>query len=498
MSSRALVPIGTIAGAALVVAAVVLATGFVAVSDDDFSRVVIAQRFVAAPKLDPSGSSWLPLPFLVLGSVMSLFGRGLAVARVVAVVEYVAALLLLYRAAKNLELSERAAIASAVIGAALPTAARLGVSFQPEALTAGLVVFGASTLTKTGRERVLGGIALGAATLCRYEAWPAALVFAIYCAIDVVRASSTTAGGSERFETNPARAVTPLLAAAAVLALTPACIWMLHGVLAHGSAFFFFQRVSSYRRALGEAEPRIFSLFAYPRALLYGEPELLVAGFFLHTVVFRYDRAQRARFARPSTLPAAILLFLVAGRFVGGAPTHHDERPLLPIFWSLAIFVAWCLFDSPRVAPLLGASRSDRLRHTAAFIAALAGIGLMFRMMRKPESFAHRTTELAIGDSAKQRLTSSDRLLVETGDYGYFAVIAAFGAPERAEPFDPRDPRDAPAPDVFASPSDLSARLAASRASWFVTPHGAHEATASRVGTMAAKNETFVLFRALP
>ncbi|MBL9111338.1 MAG: hypothetical protein JNM74_18780, partial [Myxococcales bacterium] len=63
----------------------VLGLGFRAISDDDYARVVIAERWVAAPTVDPSGTSWLPLPFHVMGVAMAAFGRSLAVARVASV-----------------------------------------------------------------------------------------------------------------------------------------------------------------------------------------------------------------------------------------------------------------------------------------------------------------------------------------------------------------------------------------------------------------------------
>ena len=55
--------------------------GFDHVSDDDFARVTIAQAFAASPKLDPSGTSWLPFPFWLLGGALRLLGRSLEVAR---------------------------------------------------------------------------------------------------------------------------------------------------------------------------------------------------------------------------------------------------------------------------------------------------------------------------------------------------------------------------------------------------------------------------------
>jgi hypothetical protein len=478
VKARRVAPVVEILVVGLAISITVLGVGFVAVSDDDFARVTIAQRFVAHPTLDPSGTSWLPAPFLILGTVMSAFGRSLAVARVVAVVEGLAALLLLYRAARNLGYSERAAVAGTYVAAFIPTAARLGVSFQPEALTAGLILFAASTLSLAGRERVAGGFAIGAATLCRYEAWPAACIFAIYCAVDAVRERHTETG---------ARA-----AAAAGLAILPAMAWMDHGMLAHGSALFFLHRVAQYRQALGEAEPVLASLIAYPMALVRGEPELVAlatvavfaAGAREAAAQVRASTEPRlARLAKPAMMLAAVFVFLVTGRLMGGAPTHHDERPLLPVYWALAIVVAERLIGSWRP------------RRDVAIVVAAFACGLAVRFTRSPEPFSDRSAEIAIGSEARRFGKANERLLVETDDYGYFAVIAAFGAPELADTTREHDPRKVAGQSAFASETTLASTLAARGARWLVTPHGDRATLANRVGTSAAQNEKFVLFR---
>jgi len=63
------------------VSALCLLGGFRAISDDDYSRVVLAARFADTPSLDPSGTSWLPLPFWFYGALMALLGDSLGVAR---------------------------------------------------------------------------------------------------------------------------------------------------------------------------------------------------------------------------------------------------------------------------------------------------------------------------------------------------------------------------------------------------------------------------------
>lgn len=498
----ALWPIAAILGVEIAVSAVVLGTGFVAVSDDDFSRAVIAERFAVAPSLDPSGTSWLPLPFFVLGTVMAALGRSLAIARAVAVAQSAAALLLVYRAARMLGLSERAAAAAAVIAAAIPTAARLGVSFQPEALTAGLVVFGAASAARRGRLRLPGGVALGAATLCRYEAWPAAFVFFVLCVADAWRGSrpSRAANGEPPNELGE-RSGAALLWPSAVFAIAPAAAWMIHGASAHGSAVFFLHRVAAYRAALGPPESFGAALAAYPLALLGAEPELVVVAVAL--VGARRDRRFLASpFARPASILAAVFAFLVAGRLAGGAPTHHDERPLLSVFWGLSIVVAGLLFDGERlfrggsemVAPLSEQAPWNARRRWLVLLSSLAALSALARLVVSHEPLFDRRRELAIGTEARRALGERDRLLVDTADFGYFAVIAALGAPERADAFDRRDPRDAPAPDAFSSTEGLKSRLTAAGATWFIAERQ-NEGVASRVGTPAARNDAFVLFR---
>jgi 4-amino-4-deoxy-L-arabinose transferase-like glycosyltransferase len=95
-------------------------SGFRAVSDDDYSRVVIAARFAQHPTLDPSGTSWLPAPFWLYGAPMAVFGDSLLTARVVAVLAGAASAVLVWLAARVLGLSERAAWWGALGAVVLP------------------------------------------------------------------------------------------------------------------------------------------------------------------------------------------------------------------------------------------------------------------------------------------------------------------------------------------------------------------------------------------
>src|SRR3954469_25143132 len=82
-------------------------SGFRAISDDDYSRVVIAARFAHQPSLDPSGTSWLTLPFWLYGVPMAVFDDSLGTARVVAVLLGAASAVLVWASARVLGLGER-------------------------------------------------------------------------------------------------------------------------------------------------------------------------------------------------------------------------------------------------------------------------------------------------------------------------------------------------------------------------------------------------------
>src|SRR5258708_3062804 len=89
----------------IVVGAWLLHLGFSHISDDDYARVVIAETFAHAPKLDPSGTSWLPFPFWLTGSVMMAFGRSLPVARALAFALGVISVAPVYLAARAIGIS---------------------------------------------------------------------------------------------------------------------------------------------------------------------------------------------------------------------------------------------------------------------------------------------------------------------------------------------------------------------------------------------------------
>jgi hypothetical protein len=463
------------------VSAVVLGSGFRAVSDDDYARAVIAEQWAHAPRWDASGTSWLPFPFWVTGAAMKLAGRDLVTARAVAVLLGLGAALLLYLAARWLGETPMVAGAAAVAATLFPWSARLGVATAPELFTAALVVLSLASLASVdgGRRRLLGGLGLLAATLSRYETWPVALVFAGLSALDARRAG----GRSERAS----------LLGAAALALAGPLVWAGWNHVAHGDALHFLARVAAYRQALGGAEGGAAGrLWAYPLAIAREEPEvvaLLVAALAVTAVVGGVAalRARLAPWARPAAVAAVQVAALSLAMIKDGAPTHHPERAVLAEMLLLA------MIGGALAARALASGAPRRPLALGAIAGAVALAAWSGRGARPSEDFALRRDEEAIGAAAAGICPPGERALIEVADYGYLAVTAALGRPEDALPDRSVDPRDPRRPSSFAGAAELGLRVTTSGARWVVARPGppAREA----LGAPQAERGAWALFR---
>jgi hypothetical protein len=417
-------------------------SGFRAISDDDYSRVVIAARFAHQPSLDPSGTSWLPLPFWLYGLPMTVFGDSLGTARVVAVLLGAASAVLVWASARLLGLGERAALGGALLAVVLRYGSWLSAATVPEAPTAALILLGVACLVRSEvRLRLWGGAALGAACLCRYEAWAPALVFALLTSFEAAR--------SRRRELWPA----------AALALLPIGLWLLHGVVRHGDAWFFVARVNAYRAALGQqSDGWLTALWQTPFSLVRFEPELCALAAVALGVTLRARQwpfgptAWRA----PAAL-LALLTFLVVAEATGGSATHHPERSLLPIFWFLALVVAGLLtrlLEKPLV--------------WWHFVLTLALVLLGDRLLQPWQvrsSFVEREDEERIGSLLRH--LDAQNVALDTDDFGFFAVQAALGH-GRSWALSEHDPRKTEPPRPATSAA-LADRLRSRDASWLVT-----------------------------
>ncbi len=387
----------------------VLRLGFSHVSDDDFARTVIAQAFAAAPKLDPSGTSWLPLPFWLTGAAMMLLGRTIAVARGVAIALGALSAGGVYLAARDADVPRLPAVMGTLLGLALPWSAWLGAATVPEVLSANLAAMGLFGLLRSEGPRPAHGIFLALATLCRYEPWTLALGFAVATSI-----------GAARRRPRSARAFAP-----AALALLGVALWMVWNAHAHDGPLHFFDRVAKFRRATEEgSEPWLAKVLVYPAAFLRGSPELTLGATLLVGIT-----ALRSEVRRRTGPLLGVMLFafaaLVYGNVRDGAPTHHAERPMLPLY----VLVSLLLCDAlARAVAKRSEGRAMLFRVLGMVTAGAAIVSYATRYREYPGTGeAARDAQLARGAA----LRGEAHLTVEPCAYEHFALIAAYGAPER-------------------------------------------------------------------
>jgi hypothetical protein len=413
------VDIALLCATKLLIDAWILHAGFTHVSDDDYARTVIAEQFAHSPRLDPSATSWLPLPFWITGAAMAVAGRSLAVARASAVAIAAASVAAPYAAMRVAGVSRAPASAATIVAMALPWNAWLGVATVPDGWTGALVAAAVIAMLQP-RARAWAAAALLLASLSRYEAWPACAAFAVFCGLSAVR---DRRAGTASCSTSMRRNV-----ACAVVALAGPAMWMAWNAHAHGSAFHFVARVSAFRRAVGAADTPVYDkLLDYPRALISETPEVAVLGA-CGIAGLAANSALRRRWAWPAAASLAVLVFLVVGDLGDGAPTHHPSRALAVTWWLLIGM------GVDAIGATVSSSRATRLATTCAAAGATIAwvVSLPSRWASAPGQGDSERREAQIARGLELRARDVSTAEITPCEFEHFALIAAWGEPERA------------------------------------------------------------------
>ncbi len=470
--------------ARVVGALVIRALGFSVVSDDDFARVVLAQKQAATPHLDPTGTSWLPLPFWVVGAGLRVFGASLAAARALSFVAGPLFGALLGAFAVALGMRRSRALAASAAAAAMPWSMQLGVATVPEVPAAICAAMGCLALASSNpRARLLGGAALLVSTLSRYDAWVVAVAFALLTTLDALR--------------GPRASRVALLAAAALALLGPVG-WTLYQWRAFGQPFRYLGLVRSYRRALGQGPPLRARLLGYPLGVVEEMREVL--GALLVGGVSTRSGTRDLAWGRPLALAALQLVVLVAGDVRDGAPTHHPERALLGPALVVVFFAADALGGALAVV-----SPKRALGFGAAAALAYAGwVGVRLHRSLRWYDAAPRAREVAAGAALANAVPVGTKVLLDTRDfpgggldYGYYAVLAALGRPLDATVDRDQDPRKPRRASAFATEAALRLRCAETGARaalvWGDTRAGVAVSTGARVVAREGDAEGWVV-----
>jgi hypothetical protein len=404
------------------VSAWVIHAGFTHISDDDYARVTLAQTFVQAPCLDPTGTSWLPFPFWLNGTAMAITGRSLAVARGVAVASSAAGVGIVYGTLLRTSIRRWVAWCGVALAMCAPWSAWLGVATVPEALTASLIATGSICLAARehpvgrGREgaHLRGAVALLVASLSRYEAWPVALAFAIGCTLFAVRGRSGRARALD--------------VAASILALAGPVAWLAWNAHAHGDPLHFLARVAAYRlRMTSAGDAAGWTL--YPEAFVQVAP-LTLALTACGAAGLLIDPELRRRWAAPLLAMAALFVFLVEGDLHSAAPTHHPERALIAVFWvgtifgvdGIRSFAVRFVWSHPK--------REAVLVSVATALMVASALSWPSRVADYParSTDEDRRAQIARGTALRERRVA--HLVITPCAYEHFALIAAYEAPE--------------------------------------------------------------------
>jgi hypothetical protein len=375
------------------------ARGFAYVSDDDFARTVIAQGFAEHATLDPSGTSWLPLPFWLTGLAMKLTSPSFEIARITAA---------------TLAAGTSGVLLLALVdaGVALPIAA-LGVALSllnpwhgyasaaavPEAFSANLLAIGLVGLLRPGGLAVRHALALALVTLCRYEPWTAAVAAAALTGI-------ATPQKREPASVTALRHYASGVARAALASLGIA-LWMLWNASAHDGPLHFFRRVVAFKSRSIEATQGATS---YVGAVYDSAPELLLALPVLALLLWR------APFRKVGLALLVMTVALLVAEANQGAPTHHAERVWLPLATT-------CLALAPAVVASFTFATRARTWAGASALVVLLGA----RLARPLPFTSERLALVREGEMLKTR----DSIVVEPCAYEHFALIAGYQRPSR-------------------------------------------------------------------
>lgn len=285
-----------------------LRAGFLALTADEFARMLLAARWSQGPFVTWQGV-WLPFHMYLYGAALWLFEDIWLTGRVVTAFLGLLSLLLMFLLVWRLSGSQRAALISVVLLGVNPL--HLWLSSTPLTETAylnfllasavGLVLFWQQDQR---RYLFLAAAALLLASGFRYEAWLAAAVFSGALLLKAVQAY--------RFRELSRSRAAWLLGAAALPWVFPV-LWMAGNAAANGDPLYFLQTAGAYKRTWYGAGQ---NYQAYVQAFLKIDPwVLLLAGPGLALMLARRQRTWSVGwYAALAIVPLLFFIFLHGGQ----------------------------------------------------------------------------------------------------------------------------------------------------------------------------------------
>jgi hypothetical protein len=171
-------------------------------------------------------------------------------------------------------------------------------------------------------------------------------------------------------------------------------------------------------------------VLGYPRALATETPEALALAA-LGVVGMALAPELRARWRWPAAAALAVVAFLVAGDLGDGAPTHHPARALAAVWW---IGVGMGVDAASEIGARAAEAHTKRwvAGVAAAVVVAAWGLSLPGRWDAAPGEGVDERREAQIERGLDLRRREVAGAEITPCAFEHFALIAAWGAPERA------------------------------------------------------------------
>jgi len=385
---------------------------FLPLSFDDFSRTLIAYRW------ELRGGVWLPLPFLVVGSVMQLFPSHWALAPLfVNLFSSSLAMVFLYLFARCFFNSPLVASLTLLITAFLPWPLWLSISGLPGSLFQCFMIGGfLGLLCWLRRDRLvylLGASTMFAlATMTRYESWGFAVCFALVVIARLALAS--------RLHWRSLLATSPPL-------VFPA-FWGAMNALAHGDSLHFMNVVESRYSQVQGTDLVWWKNLTYYIELL---PQISPLVFFLVLIgsglFIVAAQSRQSVFFPLLALWGGGLVSLIVSSLLGAKPTHLPIRVVIVPFLLLTPLAAY--------APGWLAQRRSFWPKVAAFLIIAVVVGVNFSHWEQ-HPFALSQELKTIGEELNQLwekgfLEPDDQVLVERRGWDYLAFQVLSGHPDQ-------------------------------------------------------------------
>jgi dolichyl-phosphate-mannose-protein mannosyltransferase len=339
------VALGLVIGLILTVQAITLARGFVSVSADEYSRVLLAASWAESPYfikryiLDVT-NVWQPWHFYLLGLALRVHNDLFLTSRIVTRIFSMASLGMLYLLSRKL-FNRRAALFSVLIAGLLRAHVDLSLTPMVDVVFVTLLIsfLYFFVVWLDGRATgylLLSALMLGMASSLRYDGWFAVTIFSVYLGSRWLIALWTT------------RSLHPLWLLAICLACLPIFIWLLGNYIYWGDPIHFLAGHKGSGLAVGDIGPlaRLFPILAHIELLL--QNGALVGALALVGIALSRQHLGHKRWLYLALSIGPHVILVLRGKSPGVAYRPHYPFPYLVLLTPFCAYTLDRIVAAPK------------------------------------------------------------------------------------------------------------------------------------------------------